>query len=97
MTVYVVTQVKITNAEVYARYTSKFMDIFKQYNGSLLVNDESPRVLEGEWDLSKVVVISFPDKDSFTAWATSPEYQEIMQDRLAGGEATILLTQGFDG
>ena len=97
MTVYVVTQVKITNPEVYARYTSKFMAIFKRYNGSLLVNDESPRVLEGEWDLTKVVLISFPDQDSFTAWATSPEYQEIMQDRLAGGEATILLTQGFDG
>jgi len=96
MTVYAIVQVKITDRETYNRYTSKFMAVFEQFNGQLLVNDEAPRVLEGSWNLDKVVVLSFPDKESFTAWATSPEYQEIMQDRLAGGEATILLTKGFE-
>lgn len=96
MTVYVVTQVKITNPEVYGRYTSKFMSVFEKFNGRLLVNDEGPRLLEGTWDNDKVVLISFPDKASFTAWATSPEYQRIMKDRVAGGEATILLAQGLE-
>ena len=96
MTVYVVTQVKITDPEVYGRYTSKFMAVFEKFNGRLLVNDEAPRLLEGTWDKDKVVLISFPDKESFTAWATSPEYQHIMKDRVAGGEATILLAQGLE-
>ncbi|MFT4570488.1 MAG: hypothetical protein ACI8TX_001747 [Hyphomicrobiaceae bacterium] len=72
------------------------MAVFNQFNGRLLVNDEAPRLLEGEWDKDKVVLISFPDKDSFTAWATSPAYMEIVRDRHAGGNATILLAQGFD-
>ena len=95
MTVYVVVQVKITERETYARYQSNFMQVFNQFDGKLLANDESPRLLEGEWDKDKLVLIAFPDKDAFTAWATSPAYIEIAKARLAGGEATILLVQGL--
>ncbi len=37
------------------------------YPIQLLVNDDSTRVLEGKWDKDKLVLISFPNKDSFTA------------------------------
>ena len=96
MTVYAIVQVEFTDREAYNRYQSNFMAVFEQFNGTLLVNDESPRVLEGEWDKDKVVVMSFPDKASFTAWATSPAYAAIVKDRLAGGNATILLAKGID-
>ncbi|MBT8148548.1 MAG: DUF1330 domain-containing protein [Pseudomonadales bacterium] len=96
MTVYVVVQVKITVRETYDRYQSNFMEVFNQFDGKLLANDESPRLLEGDWDKDKLVLIAFPDKGAFTAWATSSAYTEIAKDRLAGGEATILLVQGLD-
>lgn len=92
MTVYAIVQVKITDLERYKRYEDAFWDVFSQFNGELLVNDYSPKVLEGKWDKDKVVLISFPDTSSFTAWATSPAYMEIVKDRHAAGEATILLS-----
>ena len=95
MTVYAIVQVKITDRERYDRYQANFMQVFNQFNGTVLVNDEAPRLLEGEWNKDKVVLISFPDKESFTTWATSPEYGEIVKDRLAGGSATILLAKGL--
>jgi uncharacterized protein (DUF1330 family) len=52
-------------------------------------------VLEGKWDKDKLVLISFPNKDSFTAWATSAAYMQIVKDRHAAGEATILLSDKF--
>jgi uncharacterized protein (DUF1330 family) len=52
-------------------------------------------VLEGKWDKDKLVLISFPNKDSFTAWATSAAYMQIVKDRHAAGEATILLSDEF--
>jgi len=30
--------------------------------------------------------MAFPDRDTFTTWATSPEYQEISKDRVAATE-----------
>jgi uncharacterized protein (DUF1330 family) len=37
-------------------------------------------------------MISFPDKDSFTAWAASPAYMHIVKNRHAAGEVTILFS-----
>ena len=96
MTVYVTVQVKLTDRETYARYEESFMDVFNQFDGTVLVNDYTPSLLEGEWSGDKIVVLSFPNKDSFTSWATSEQYQAIVGDRLAGGQATILLSEGLD-
>ncbi len=95
MTVFAIIQVEVTDRELYDRYQANFMEVFNQFDGQLVVNDETPMVLEGEWDKTKVVVISFPDKAAFMAWATSPAYLKISKDRLAGSKATILLAQGL--
>jgi len=95
MTVYVIVQVEITDRKIYDRYQANFMDVFNQFEGTLLVNDEAPKLLEGDWAKNKVVVMTFPDRQAFTAWATSPAYTEIAKDRITGGKATILLAQGL--
>lgn len=39
--------------------------------------------------------MSFPDEAAFHAWADSPEYLEIADDRKAGAQAVVLLAKGF--
>ena len=95
MTVYAIAQIEIFNRDAYDRYQAKFWGVFKQFDGSLLVNDEAPKLLEGEWSKDKVVLMSFPSEASFHAWADSPQYQEIVVDRRAGANLTILLSQQF--
>lgn len=73
------------------------MDIFQHYSGTLLAADEVPRVIEGEWDRDKVVLMSFPDEASFREWAESPEYQRISEDRRAGADTTMVLVQAIRG
>jgi uncharacterized protein (DUF1330 family) len=96
MTVYALAQLRIHDAERYGRYMARFMPVLEQYNGRLLAADESPRVLEGQWwDRNKVVLMQFADKDAFRAWAASPEYAEIAEDRKAGADAVVLLIKGL--
>ncbi|HYD89692.1 MAG TPA: DUF1330 domain-containing protein [Vitreimonas sp.] len=98
MTVYALAQLRIHDAERYGRYMSRFMPVLEKYNGKLLAADETPRVLEGQWwDRNKIVLMEFADKDAFRAWATSPEYTEIAEDRKAGADAVVLLIKGFTG
>ena len=102
MTVYTLAQLRIHDPERYGRYmnnfVTRFADVFGKFGGKLLAADNAPRVLEGEWwDRNKVVLMEFPDAASFTAWATSPEYNEIAVDRVAGAEAIVLLIKGFEG
>ncbi|RUP03433.1 MAG: DUF1330 domain-containing protein [Mycobacterium sp.] len=95
MTVYAIAQLKFTDRAAYDRYQAAFMDVFRRYSGTVLAADEAPRVVEGDWDREKVVLMSFPDEAAFHAWAQSPEYQEISKDRQAGADTVVLLVKGL--
>lgn len=71
------------------------MEVFKKYNGKLLGADENPEVMDGDWDFDKVVLMEFPDKESYLSWGLSPEYTEISKNRIAGADATVLLVKGL--
>ncbi|KZS60670.1 DUF1330 domain-containing protein [Mycobacterium ostraviense] len=95
MTVYVIAQLRFTDRAAYDRYQTRFMEVFRRHPGRLLAAEESPQVIEGQWDHQKVVLMSFPDEPAFRGWAQSPEYQEISKDRRAGADTVVLLAQGL--
>jgi len=96
MSVYIIAQISITDREVYNRYQARFMDVFRQFKGELLAADENAEVIEGEWTHGKVILMRFPDRAAFEAWAYSPEYREIAKDRDAGSEGVFLLEKSFN-
>ena len=95
MTVYAIAQLRFTDRAAYDRYQAKFMEVFRRHSGTLLAADESPEVVEGQWDREKVVLMSFPDEAAFRGWAQSQEYQEISKDRRAGADTVVLLVEGL--
>ncbi|GAB7142603.1 DUF1330 domain-containing protein [Mycobacterium riyadhense] len=95
MTVYAIAQLRFSDRTAYDRYQAKFIEVFRRHAGTLLAADESPEVVEGEWDRDKVVLMSFPDEDAFRGWAQSAEYQEISKDRRAGADTVVLLAKGL--
>ncbi len=95
MTVYVVAQLTIFDRESYGRYEATFMDVFQKYQGTLLAVDEAPRIEEGDWAGTRVVIASFPDAAAFDAWFQSPEYVDLAKHRKAGSKGPILLVQGL--
>jgi len=94
VTVYAIAQLRIHDRARYQRYVAAFMPILARYGGRLLAADEHPEVTEGQWDRDKVVLLAFPDREAFAAWATSPEYREISADRLAAADTVALLVRG---
>ena len=95
MSVYVIAQLKFTQRERYDRYQSRFMGVFKNFNGKLLVADERPVVLEGDWPRDKVVMMEFPDNEAAREFLESPEYQAIAVDRKAGTDGVVLTVRGL--
>jgi uncharacterized protein (DUF1330 family) len=95
VTVYAIAQLRFTDRAAYDRYQARFMDVFRQYRGTLLAADERPQIVEGSWDREKVVLMSFPDEAEFRAWSESPQYQNISKDREAGADSVVLLVKGL--
>lgn len=95
MTVYVIAQIKFTREELYRRYQARFADVFKQFKGRMLVADEAPQVLDGQWAHDKVVVMQFPDQAEAERFLYPPAYEEISKDRIAGSEVVSVLVKGL--
>ena len=96
MPVYTIAQLKFTNIDAYRRYQKAFPAVFARFNARVLVADESPRVIEGDWPRDKVVILAFPDEAEAMRFQGSPEYLEIAKDRKAGADAVVLMAKGFE-
>jgi len=96
MSYYFVAQIKVNNEEEYQKYLKNCNEVFCKYKGKYLAVDDSPMVLEGSWQYSKVVIIEFPDKNTFSQWYESPEYQVILEYRLKAAKCDTVFVKGID-
>lgn len=96
MPVYLIAQLNIHDRCTYAKYGSGFMEILSRYGGRLLSVDEAPKVVEGEWDYTRTVLLEFPSEDQALSWYHSREYQELSLHRRAASDANLVLISGDD-
>jgi uncharacterized protein (DUF1330 family) len=93
---YFVAQIRIHDTIEYDRYLDKFDDIFSKYRGEYLAIDESPTLLEGEWNYTKSVLIKFKSKKDFEDWYYSDDYQKILKYRLNASKCDTILVEGVE-
>lgn len=91
MTAYAIATLNIHDRSEYAKYESGFMDVFNQYNGTLLSVDEAPQTLEGDWSFTRTVLIEFPSKAELMSWYMSDDYQMLLKHRLAASDGNVVL------
>lgn len=95
MTHYLIARIDINDREEYSKYQAGFMEIFSLYDGKMLSVDEAPKLIEGEWPVSRTVLIEFPSKESAMAWYESEAYQALAQHRFASSDGNIVLLKGL--
>lgn len=96
MNYYFVANIRINNQEEYQKYLDVVDDVFEKYKGEYLAVDESPGLLEGEWDYTRAVLIKFNTKQEFEAWYFSDDYQKILKYRLRSADCDSILIRGFE-
>lgn len=94
MAAYVVSRVKILDAEAMQRYVQEAPPTVALFGGRYLVRGPSVEALEGEWEHDRMVVVEFPDKASALAWYQSDVYRPLRELRQASAETIILLADG---
>ncbi|HLN20964.1 MAG TPA: DUF1330 domain-containing protein [Bacteroidales bacterium] len=96
MAYYFSAQIKINDPVEYDRYLENFDSIFSRYRGEYLAIDESPVLLEGEWNYTKSVLVKFNSREEFEDWYFSRDYQEILRYRLNSAKCDTILIKGVD-
>ena len=96
MPAYFVAQVKITDADAFREYERGFFPTVKPFGGRMLIADNAPLLLEGEWPEGRTVVIEFESAEQAKAWYDSDAYQSISEIRRAHSESTMAILKGFE-
>lgn len=93
MSAYFIANIRIHDEYEYSQYIAASGAVFAKYKGKYLTVDNSPTVLEGNWDYSRVVLIEFSDISALNAWYRSDEYQAILKHRLNAADCGTIAVQ----
>ena len=95
MSYYFIANIRIHDEGEYQKYLDNTEGSLKKIKKEYLVVDDSPKVLEGNWDYTRNVVIRFDSKAEFEAWYYSDDYQKILKHRLKAADCDTILVKGL--
>lgn len=96
VTVYLIADIKIHDWETYREYEAGFPEVIAPYGGKIHAVADNPRVIEGDWNSARIVVLSFPDEAAFDDWYGAEATQKLIEKRTAASTANLLLATGRD-
>jgi uncharacterized protein (DUF1330 family) len=95
MAVYIIAQIQINDRDEYGKYEAGFLEVFTKSSGEILVVNEDPVILEGDWPYTQTVVVSFPSAEDALSWYRSDEYQVLAQYRLRASIGNIVMVEAL--
>ena len=95
MAVYLVADIDVHDAEIYAEYSRLAQATFEGYGEvTYLVRGGEVEVLEGDWQPKRFFIIRFEDREKAMTWYYSQPYREVMKLRLASSTSNLLIVAG---
>jgi uncharacterized protein (DUF1330 family) len=95
MAAYVIAHVDVTDPGKYDEYKKAAYDSVYKYGGKYLVRGPKPELLEGSWDLKRLVLLEFPSVERAREWWNSPEYAAAKSKRKGAASGQFVLLEGI--
>ena len=92
---YFIGEVDITNPDGYEGYRAQVVPTVQKYGGRFLTRGGDPKLIEGEKEAKRIVILEFDSPEQAAAWYNSPEYQEILPIRMANSTARAHILTGI--
>ncbi|WP_432698211.1 DUF1330 domain-containing protein [Marinobacterium sp. YM272] len=92
---YILFTEKVLDQPLYDAYISKVVKTITDSGGRIIMVDDAPQVLEGNWHGSRTVILEWDSPQGARDWYDSPEYQAIIGERHASAEANAILLHGL--
>ncbi|KRD53315.1 MULTISPECIES: DUF1330 domain-containing protein [Sinorhizobium/Ensifer group] len=94
MAAYLIADVDITDAATFEEYKREVPATEARYGGRYLGRGGATRVLEGDWEPHRLVILEFPDMQALLSWYQSPEYQRLKTIRERCARTRIIALEG---
>ena len=91
VSVYVVANFDIHDADSYRNYEKGFFPILKRHGGEFFTFDDDTVTFEGsDPRTGRMVLFRFPSEAAARAWYADPDYQALSEHRRAGTDLKFL-------
>jgi uncharacterized protein (DUF1330 family) len=100
MPAYVIVEVRMTDpdaVEAFNEYASKATELLRDYGATVLVFDQAPRVLEGDWQPATIVVQQYPDMAAVERFYSSDAYAPLRALRARFSDNNVIAVGGVSG
>lgn len=94
MPAYLIADVNVENADIYAEYRRQVLPLIERYGGRFIVRGGPHETLEGDWRPARLVVIEFPSMAVLKEWYRSPEYTKLVALRQGASRGSLLAVEG---
>ena len=95
MAAYLIADVDVTDAATFDEYKREVPATEARHGGRYLARGGATKVLEGDWDPHRLVIVEFPDMAALTAWYNSPEYERLKEIRFRSAKTRIIAIEGI--
>ena len=94
MSAYIVADLVVKDPETFSGYGSQVSDIVTKYGGKFIVRGGEIDNIEGDWDITRLVILEFPDRAALRRFWNSEDYQAILPLRLSATDSRIVFVDG---
>lgn len=95
MAAYLIADIDIRDAEAFETYRREVPATEKPFRGRYLARGGETKVLEGDWQPHRLVVIEFPDMNALMGWYNSPAYRPLIELRKRCANSRLIAVDGI--
>jgi len=96
MAVYLIANLQVHDLELHAEYRRLVPPLIAKHGGEYLVRGGAIEVIEGSWQLDRLVVLRFPTREAFRAFYDDPDYAPLLAMRQRASTTDMIVADGVD-
>ena len=95
MTAYVIFDIKVNNPDGYEDYKKLAPPAISKYGGKYIARGGEKKILEGDWNPERLVILEFENINNAKKWINSPEYEVARKLRHKYASSNVIVVQGL--
>ena len=95
MAAYVITDVEITDAELYGQFMNQVTETVESHGGKFVARGGKLEVILGNWSPNRIAILQFDNLDQVHGWLGSPEYTALDDIRSRSSNINMVVVDGL--
>ena len=96
MPAFLIADVDVKDPYAYEAYKAANPAIVRKFGGRYIARGGAVKVLEGDWQPRRAIVIEFPDMAAVDAFSDSPEYTNLRKIRHQSADSRLVVMETLE-